>query len=117
MKEKPKDYARLQHIKEAISEIEKYTAGISIEDFRFDSKTRFASIKQLEIIGEAVYHLTSQLKEKHAEVSWDVISALRHTLVHEYYGIEPDIIFRIISVHLPVFKMQIEEIINEQNIS
>ncbi|WPP52705.1 HepT-like ribonuclease domain-containing protein [Catalinimonas niigatensis] len=40
--------------------------------------------KQLEIIGEAAYHLT---KEKYSEVQWQPIIALRHILVHEYYGI------------------------------
>ncbi len=68
MKEKPPDDARIRHILDAILEIEGYVEGIDLQFFESDSKTRFASIKQLEIIGEAVYHLTTKLKDKYPEV-------------------------------------------------
>ena len=112
MKDKPNDTARLLHMADAIAEIEVYVAGMDYIAFEKDSKTRFASIKQLEIIGEAAYHLSAQLKEKHSEVQWQPIIALRHILVHEYYGIQSDILWRIITVHLPTFKESLHKISN-----
>ncbi|MFP4091920.1 MAG: DUF86 domain-containing protein [Cyclobacteriaceae bacterium] len=85
---------------------------MDFEAFEKDSKTRFASIKQLEIIGEAANHLTKELKENYKAVQWEPIIALRHILVHEYYGIQSDILWRIITVHLPIFKAALEPIIN-----
>ncbi len=115
MKNKPNDLARLLHIADAISEVEAYIEGMDFDAFAQDSKTRFASIKQLEIIGEAANHLSVKLKEKHSEVQWQPIIALRHVLVHEYYGIQSDILWRIITVHLPVFKNELLTIINDKH--
>lgn len=112
MSDKPNDTARLLHMADAIAEIEAYTEGMDYAAFANDSKTRFASIKQLEIIGEAAHHLGHDLKEQHAEVQWQPIIALRHILVHEYYGIQSDILWRIITVHLPTFKTSLGKIIN-----
>jgi len=111
MKGKPGDKARLLHIANAISEIEAYVQGMNLEAFDQDSKTKFASIKQLEIIGEAANHLSKELKAKHREIQWEQIIALRHILVHEYYGIQSDILWRIITVDLPAFKMALAPII------
>lgn len=112
MKNKPNDQARLLHMTDAISERENYIRGMDYDAFEQDSKTRFASIKQLEIIGEAAYHLSVRLKEAHAEVQWQPIIALRHILVHEYYGIQSEILWRIITTHLPVFKKHLHKVID-----
>ncbi len=116
MREKPGDKARLLHIRDAISEIKDYTKGYDQNSFSQDSKTRYAAIKQLEIIGESVYHLTDSLKDKYPDAEWNAIIALRHILIHEYYGIQSDILWRIIVVHLPPFEKQINLMITEEKI-
>ena len=113
MKGKPDDKACLLHILDAVSEIESYTEEVDLAFFEKDSKTRFASIKQLEIIGEAAYHLTKETKEKYDTVAWQPIIALRHILVHECYGIQSDILWRIITVHLPTFKEELKYMMKE----
>ena len=113
MSEKPDDYARLKHIQQAIQAIELYTSGMNQYAFAKDSKTLFASIKQLEIIGEASNALTKELRNNYSMVSWKPIIALRHILVHDYYIVQSDIIWRIIQVHLPIFRDQVEKIIQE----
>lgn len=113
MKDKPPDKARLQHIRDAIEEVENYVKGIDLAFFEKDSKTRFASIKQLEIVGEAVCHITDELKEQYPKVEWKAIAGLRHILVHDYYEIQNDILWRIIQIHVPAFKEQVLEIISE----
>ena len=112
MSDKPDDFARLKHIQQAIEEKENYTSGFDIESFKGDSKTLFASIKQLEIIGEASNALSKELRDEHPEISWKPIIALRHILVHDYYVIQSDIIWRIIQVHLPIFRTQIDPILS-----
>lgn len=64
MKDKPGDEQRLLHILTAISEIEAYITNISFEEFANNSMMRYASIKQLEIIGEAAYALSKEVKTR-----------------------------------------------------
>ena len=113
MREKPNDNIRLLHINDAIIEIESYILNVSLAQFNADSKTRFASIKQLEIIGEAAYHISKEFKLTHVEIEWNQIIGLRHILVHEYYGIENGILWRILQTHIPDLKMKITKLINK----
>ncbi|SEW14384.1 HepT-like ribonuclease domain-containing protein [Chitinophaga arvensicola] len=112
MKGKMGDKQRLQHIADAILEIETYTTGKSLADFIENSMMRFASVKQIEIIGEAANLLTPELKELHTDVAWRQIIGLRHILVHEYFGIDAELIWQIVESDIPVLKERIEEILN-----
>lgn len=65
---------------------------------------RFASIKQIEIIGEAANYITDETKTNFKEIQWRQIVGLRHILVHEYFGIDVNLIWQIISDDLPKLK-------------
>jgi uncharacterized protein with HEPN domain len=112
MRGKISDRARLQHILDAICEIENYTSLITIEDFSMSSEKKFASVKQLEIIGEAAGKITNETKSDHPEVEWTKIIALRNILVHEYYVIDENIVWDIITEDLPYLKEQIISLAN-----
>jgi len=83
MKGKIGDKQRLLHILESISEIEKYTSGANLESFLENSMMLFASVKQIEIIGEAANYITEETKSKFTDIQWRQIVGLRHILVHE----------------------------------
>ncbi len=74
---------------------------------------RFASIKQLEIIGEAANNLSDAIKEKYSDVEWNQIVGMRHVLVHEYFGIDTTLIWQIIRNDIPVLKKKTERILEE----
>lgn len=112
MKGKMGDKQRLQHIAEAIGEIESYARGKSLSDFIENSMMRFASVKQIEIIGEAANLLTQELRDSNHDVAWRQIIGLRHILVHEYFGIDAEVIWQIIESDIPVLKERIDEILN-----
>lgn len=112
MKGKIGDKQRLQHIAEAINEIESYTEGKSLSDFFENSMMRFASVKQIEIIGEAANLLTPELRDTYADVAWRQIIGLRHILVHEYFGIDAEVIWQIVENDIPVLKEQIAYILD-----
>ena len=112
MKGKISDKARLLHILDAIREIEDYTWTITLEEFSKSSEKKFASVKQLEIIGEAAGNITNETKSFHPEVEWTEIIALRNILVHEYYVIDEYIIWNIITKDLPELKNQIISLVN-----
>ena len=112
MKGKLSDKARLQHILEAIIELENYTKGITINDFKGSSEKKFASVKQLEIIGEAAGKITNETKTAHSEVEWAGIIALRNILVHDYYVIDEYVVWNIIKEDLSKLKEKIVLLIN-----
>lgn len=101
------DKARFQHILDAIYEIENYIKNISFDEFSKSSEKKFASVKQLEIIGEAANRINEETKSNHPEVEWAKIIALRNILVHEYYVIDEYIVWNIITEDLSKLKKQI----------
>ena len=107
MKGKLSDKVRLQHIHDAINEIENYIKNISIGEFSKSSEKKFASVKQLEIIGEAANRINKETKSEHPEVEWTKIIALRNILVHDYYIVDENIVWNIITEDLPKLKKQI----------
>lgn len=94
MNEKPDDIERLAHIIEAIDRINKFTRKMNLEDFLGNEMAQYAVIKNFEIIGEAAYHLTDELKNKYPDIEWKKIQAFRHVLVHDYYMINLEVVWK-----------------------
>ena len=111
MKGKMGDKQRLLHILESIIEIEGYTSQADFESFLDNTMMRFASIKQIEIIGEAANYITEETKSKFNDIQWRQIIGLRHILVHEYFGIDNNLIWQIIADDIPKLKAGIEKVI------
>lgn len=82
MKEQLTDSVRVRHILDAIREVENYLADVTYQDFQSNSEKRFATIKQIEIIGEACNHITADLKLLHTEIAWRSINGFRNISVH-----------------------------------
>lgn len=94
MSEKPDDRERLAHIIEAIDRIKKFTDGMTYEEFAENEMAQFAVIKNFEIIGEAAYHLSDELKKGNPDIEWRKIQAFRHILVHDYYRINLEMVWK-----------------------
>ena len=92
MKGKPGDRQRLHHILEAIDEIQLYTKNTTLKTFLSNSMMRFACVKQIEIIGEAANSITPETKALFTDLEWKQIIGMRHILVHEYFGVDFDLI-------------------------
>lgn len=101
---------RVAHILEAIKEIEKYLGGVSFEEFLSNSEKRFATIKQIEIIGEACGRISATFRKAHPEIEWKAINGFRNISIHEYFSVDSRIVWEIAQVDLPVLKAQFNEI-------
>jgi uncharacterized protein with HEPN domain len=101
----------LQDIQESINKIKTYTSGMSFESFQNDDKTIDAVIRNFEIIGEAANRIPDEIKDKFNEVNWHRIRGFRNRIVHDYMGVDLEIIWEIIEKNLDELKEQIEEII------
>lgn len=115
MRSKLGDLARLQHIYDAIKEIESYIGIVDFNEFSRNSMMVFACIKQLEIIGEASNHLSDDVKSQYDSVEWRQIIGLRNIFVHEYFGVDNHIVWDVIQNDLSHFKHSIELILEQLN--
>jgi len=111
MKGRLGDKIRLQHILDAINEIELYLEDISYEQFLENSEKRFATIKQIEIIGEACNALTDELKSAHPLVPWKPIKGFRNISIHEYFGVDIQLVWEIAKNNLPDLKEKMRAIL------
>lgn len=100
------DCLYLIHILECIEKIEEYTSGGKIQ-FGSSSLHQDAVIRNLEIIGEAVKHLSVQLKESSDGVPWRQIAGLRDLLIHHYMGVNLDEVWNIVEKEIPALKAAI----------
>ena len=111
MKNKLGDKIRIQHILDAIQEIETYLSSADLPIFLENSMMRFACIKQMEIVGEASKHITEELKSKFPEIEWSQIIGMRNVFAHEYFGIDSSLVWEIIKTDLPILKSKMEAIL------
>lgn len=105
------DSVYLRHIMDAIGQIEKYTKAIDRFTFHQDRLIQDGVIRQTEIIGEAVKNLSKDLRDKYPAIPWQDIAGMRDQLIHEYFGVELDIVWNTVTDDLPAFKQSIEEIL------
>jgi len=114
MRGKLGDKVRLQHIYDAILEIESYLVNKDISEFMESSMMRFACIKQMEIIGEASNHISEELKSNFSSIQWAQIIGMRNIFVHEYFGVDTTLIWEIIKKDIPDLKEKIKKILEVQ---
>ena len=103
----------LQDINEAIAKIEKYTRNLTFTQFKNNELVIDGVVRNLEIIGEAAKKLPNQVKEKTPDVEWKKIAGLRDILIHEYFGVDLEIIWDIIKNKLPKLKERINQTLKE----
>ncbi|HEY9700982.1 MAG TPA: DUF86 domain-containing protein [Allocoleopsis sp.] len=99
-------------ILEAINDLEEFTNGVSFEQFIQNKEKIFAVEKALEIIGEAVKNIPDEIRDKYPHITCKSIAGMRDKLVHEYWGIDIEVVWKVIKNYVPILKDAIIEIVN-----
>lgn len=95
----------------AIDHILSFTEGLDYEQFEENIVIKHAVLHNFTIIGEAVGKLPDSFKEKHADIPWREIKGFRNYVVHEYFGLDPSIIWQIIQADLAQLKSGISHLL------
>ncbi len=103
----------LTDVREAILRIKEYTLNLNLKQFLKDIKTQDAVTRNFEIIGEAVKLLPDELKRKAESIPWNKIAGIRDRLIHQYFGVNFEIIWTIIQEDLSYLQKQIEELLSK----
>jgi uncharacterized protein with HEPN domain len=94
----------LKDILDAIEKAEQFIEGMDFERFSSDYKTRFAVIRALEIIGEASKKIPETVKRQNPELPWREIAGIRDILIHEYFGLNLQVIWKTLKEDFPKIK-------------
>jgi len=97
----------LADILESISKIEQYTEKISRNEFTANAQVQDAVYRRLEVIGEAVKGIPEEVRRKYPKIAWKEIAGLRDVLIHGYFGVRPERIWKLVEHDLPDLKTQI----------
>jgi uncharacterized protein with HEPN domain len=108
---KRSDQDLLTDIQEAIRRITSYTSEMSYETFMVDTKTQDAVIRNLEIMGEATKNISSTLRAKYPLLPWKGMAGIRDRLIHNYFGVNLDIVWSVVSTELPDLARQIDTLL------
>jgi uncharacterized protein with HEPN domain len=107
-----KDYSDyLNDIVEYAAKAESFLVGVSLEDFKTNEEKTLAVIRALEVIGEAARNLPKQIRKKYPEVPWDEMTGMRNKLIHDYFGVNIEVVWRTVKEDLPSMSEAVMEMI------
>ena len=111
--DRSKDKIYLEHMLEAILDIEKFVSSKSYSDFTGDKLLQAGIQRKLEILGEAAKNVSQELKEKYPEIDWKPASALRDVIIHAYFDIDLESLWNTVENNLPVLKEKLNIVLNQ----
>ena len=110
---KPRDYKQyFIDILDSIEKIEFFLEDLSYDTFLNDVKTQFAVVRGLEIIGEASNKIPIDIRDKYPDIPWRVMIGMRHILIHDYFSVDIEVVWKTASIDIPPLKKNIIKIIN-----
>lgn len=112
MPNSPLEY--LRHILDETQFIMKRTEGVSVESFSGDDTLKRAIVRSLEIIGEAAKKVPGDMKEKYSQVEWRAMAGMRDRLIHDYFGVDYELVWDVVQNKIPSLRKAIEEILRKE---
>lgn len=104
------------YIEDIISAMDKsldFVKNMSYEEFTRDDKTVFAVVRALEIVGEAVKNIPGVIRKKYPEIPWKDMAGMRNKVIHEYFGVKLNIVWRTVKEEIPPLKPLFEKILKK----
>ena len=106
----------VDYIEDIISAMDKaidFVKNMSYEEFTRDDKTVYAVVRAIEIIGEAVKNIPGNVRKNYPEIPWKDMAGMRNKVIHEYFGVKLNIVWRTVKEEIPPLKPLFEKILKE----
>lgn len=95
----------------AMDKAESFVSGMSYEQFADDDKTVFAVVRAIEIVGEAVKHIPQDFRREFTDIPWRDMAGMRDVLIHEYFGIDLETVWKTVKEDIPKLKRPVREVL------
>lgn len=99
---------------QAIERIKRYTRGKTFDDFITDDMMYYAVVKNIEILSEASNMLTDEFRSEHPQTPWKQVNGMRNYIVHEYFQVDNNVVWDVITNDLPLLEQQVIGYINKE---
>jgi uncharacterized protein with HEPN domain len=106
------DGVYLQHIRDALDDVAAY-CGSGRDAFMGDRMRQDATLRKLEVIGQAVKNLSEQTKSRRPEIPWKQIAGMRDKIIHDYFGVNLEIVWAVVEKELPKLKLAIAALLTD----
>ena len=103
----------LLHILDAINTVAEYLYGVDEEKFKATRLLQDGVIRQIEIVGEAVRHISKDIRKSYPEVPWQDVAGMRDKLIHGYFGVDIEKVWDTAQEDLPILKQQVIGILKD----
>ena len=101
----------LKHILESITLVESYVQGVKLAAFSEDQQKQDAIVRRIEIMGEAVKNLPMSLRSAYPDVPWARIAGMRDKVIHDYMGVDYELVWEVATVMLEPLRSQVASIL------
>ena len=102
----------IEYILDSIQAIEEFSKNMSKDELTINRMKKDAIVREIEIIGEAAKNVSESFKKRHNEIKWKNIIGTRDVMIHQYFGVNLDVVWNIIQEDLSKLKKQLENIKN-----
>ena len=103
----------LSDIIENIDSAVQFISGLTFEQFIGDKKTVYAAVRSIEIIGEATKNIPPEMRARQSNVPWKNMAGMRDKCIHDYFGIDYEVVWTAIKNELPMIRLQVQSLLGE----
>jgi uncharacterized protein with HEPN domain len=107
----PDDLTRIRHMFEAAENAQHFISGKNRTDLDTDPMLLFALVRAIEIIGEAASRVSAEQRAASPTIPWSAIVAMRNRLIHAYFDIDRDIVWRTLTEEIPSLRSQLLQLL------
>ncbi len=104
----------LEDMRASALEVLDFTRGMTFEEFLRDRKTINAVLRSLEVLGEAAKRIPQGVRARHSDIPWRDVAGMRDKLIHEYHGVDLEIVWRTVQEDVPALLPRIEKVLAEE---